>query len=331
MHSHQFPLLIIAQILIASTGVIHAIAAYFYFSKARGAIACAAAWILFTAVSAYLVRGYPWVTGSVFLTAVAWWTGWWMPIPALADRDWIPEDLRQATGEFVDERLSVRNVRNFAWQSQHEFIARWETRVYSLNTLGAIDLFACTWGDPNIAHLIVSFVFDDVPPLAFSIETRRETSEKWSILAGFMKSYELIVIAADERDVIRVRTNVRHETVKRYRLAFTPQMRRDLLTHYVNELNDIATRPRFYNTFFRNCTTEVARILRAAGQPIPLDWRLVLSGHVPEYLYRRGLIATHDTFESCEAAAVIGARARAADAFPDFSARSRQARRFGSD
>ena len=316
--------MIIVQTLLFSIGLLHAMAAYFYFSKERGAAAWAVAWLAFSALCAWLIRLYPLPIGSVFLAVVVWWTIWWVSIPALIDRHWIPEDMRQATGAFVNDRLTVYNVRNFVWQGRHEFTARWETRVYNPNALAAIDLFVCTWGDPNIAHLIVSFVFEDVPPLAFSIETRREASEKWSILAGFMKSYELIAIAADERDVIRVRTNVRHETVKRYRIASTPQMRRNLLAHYVGELNDLAAKPRFYNTLFRNCTTEVMRILRAAGRPIPCDWRLLISGHLPHYLHRHGLLDTHASFENLEAAADISSRARDADAFPDFSDRIRR-------
>lgn len=151
------------------------------------------------------------------------------------------------------------------------------------------------------------------------------------MLAGFMKSYELITIAADERDVIRVRTNVRHEIVKRYRLASTPQMRRNLLTYYVDELNALAARPRFYNTLFRNCTTEVIRILRAADRPIPLNWRLLISGHAPEYLYRHGLVDTHVPFRNLEATADIGAQAHDANAFTDFSDRIRRNQRFKSD
>jgi hypothetical protein len=143
------------------------------------------------------------------------------------------------------------------------------------------------------------------------------------MLAGFMKSYELILIAADERDVIRVRTNVRGEQVARYRLKSTPQMRRKLLGVYVEQMNSLARRPRFYNTLMRNCTTEVVRILRAAGRPLPLDWRILVSGYVPQYLYELGMLEDQRPLAEVIAAADIGAAARAADEAVDFWRRIR--------
>ena len=312
------------QALIAFIGVLHAAAAYFYFSKDRGASAWAAAWSVFTAFGVWLLPGHPWQISLLFIATVAIWTAWWASISAMTERHWVPEGMLQATGEFEANRLTMHNVRNFAWRGPRDFDPHWETRRYDLSALAAVDLFVCTWGDPNVAHLIVSFVFDNVPPLAFSIETRRDVDEHWSMLAGFMRAYELIIIAADERDVVRVRTNVRRETVRRYRLVATPQMRRHLLTHYVNACNELAAQARFYNTLWRNCTTEVMSMLRAAGRPIPFDWRMIVSGHVPWYLYRHELLDTRRPFAELVAEADIGERARAADARVDFSARIRR-------
>ncbi len=315
--------MILLQILLGLIGALHAAAAYFYFSKERYAGTWATSWLAFTALGLWSVPQWPLTSSLIFGCAVAAWTYWWETIPALAERNWVAEDARQATAVIAGERLWVHDVRNFSWRGSHEFTSCWEDRGYDLAKLTAVDLFVCTWGDPRIAHLIVSFVFKDTNPLAFSIETRRETSEKWSILAGFMKSYELIMIAADERDVIRVRSNVRGESVRRYRLLLTPVMQRQLLVRYIDALNDIATRPRYYNTGYRNCTTEVVRILRAAGRAIPLDWRLLVSGYVPAYLYQHGLLARTQSFAALQATADIAALARLANESADFSARIR--------
>jgi hypothetical protein len=266
---------------------------------------------------------WPYTSIGVFAGAVVAWTLWWGAIHPSIAHDWIVENERQASGEVVDDAVIIRDLRNFHWLGRGEFTARWETRRYALSKLSAVDLFVCTWGDPRIAHLIVSLVFDDQTPLAFSIETRRETTERWSMLAGFMKSYELIVIAADERDVIRLRTNVRHEHVARYRLRTTPQMRRNLLLTYVSEMNALTARPRFYNTVARNCTTEVIRILRAAGRRLPLDWRILVSGDVPDYLHELGLLADQRSMPVVKAKADITAVALAAEGDPAFSQRIR--------
>jgi hypothetical protein len=310
---------ILGQALLTIIGILHAAAAYFYFSKERHAARWAAAWLVLTALALWQLPAHPLASGLTFGAFVAAWTWWWESIPALAERNWVPEDARQSTATLAGAHLVVHNLRNFTWNTSRDFVPCWEQRSYDLENLIAVDLFVCTWGDPRIAHLIVSFVFSDTVPLAFSIETRRETGEKWSILAGLMKSYELVMIAADERDVIRVRTNVRHESVQRYRILSTLARRQRMLKCYIEELNEVAAHPRFYNTLYRNCTTEVARLLRETGLSVPPDWRLLVSGYVPEYLYRHRLIATDQPFAQSRPAADIGALARAADADPAFS------------
>ncbi len=307
------------QAVIFLLGVVHASAAYFYFSKEHYAAVWAGAWLLLAVTCGWFLPTWPVTSMIVFLVVVLCWSIWWASINASLKRDWVTENARQATGEIAGDSLTIRNLRNFEWRGRHDFNARWEDRTYDLAKLDAIDLFACTWASPRVAHLIVSFVFRDTTPLAFSIETRRETTEKWSILAGLMKSYELIMIAADERDVVRVRTNVRGEVVYRYRLVSTPAMRRKLLLRYVKELNDLAAHPRFYNTISRNCTTEVARILRAAGRRLPFDWRILVSGYVPQYLHRIGLIEARRSFAELQIESNIVAKARAADTDSTFS------------
>lgn len=309
---------VLAQLLLALLGMVHAAAAYFYFSKERRAWRWTFAWLLFTLLCVALLPYRPWIAVPTFFAAVAAWTWWWRSISPSLNQHWVMENSRQATAQLGDDALVVRDLRNFEWLSGRECVPRWEVRRFELGELSAVDLFASTWGDPRVAHLIVSFVFGERGTLAFSIETRREVSERWSMLAGFMRSYELILIAADERDVIRVRTNRRGEDVRRYRLRTTPQMRRNLLTHYVEEMNSLARRPRFYNTLLRNCTTEVVRILRAAGRPVPIDWRIIASGLVPQYLHELGLLEDTRPFEQVFADADIGPAARAAEEDADF-------------
>ena len=57
--------------------------------------------------------------------------------------------------------------------------------------------------------------------LAISIEVRKEKGEGYSSVLGFFRHYELVFVVADERDVVRLRTNFRKtppEDVFRYRL-----------------------------------------------------------------------------------------------------------------
>jgi hypothetical protein len=180
---------------------------------------------------------------------------WWLSLRPSNGRPWAPEVARTATGIVDGDHLVVDNVRNFAWRSPADFDQRWERRSYDLSRLSGVDLVMSHWAGEDIAHTILSFGFSDGSRLAFSIEIRKEQSEAFSTLAGFFKQYEIAMVAADERDVVRVRSNVRGEDVRIYRLRVTPASARKLLNVYIAEANEIAQRPRFYNTLTTNCTT----------------------------------------------------------------------------
>jgi len=99
------------------------------------------------------------------------------------------------------------------------------------------------WRGPAIAHMLISFGFDDDSYVAFSVEVRRRKTQEFSEIGGFFKEFELSIIAADERDVIRVRTNVRGEDAYLYRLQLpVPAMRSLFLA--TSARRTVSSRPR---------------------------------------------------------------------------------------
>jgi Domain of unknown function (DUF4105) len=120
-----------------------------------------------------------------------------------------------------------------------------------------------------MAHPIASFQFADAPPLCFSIETRKEIGESYSAIAGFFRQFELIYVVADERDLIRVRTNFRRgEDVYLYRTTVPPEKARERFMDYIAALNELHAHPRWYNAATTNCTTSI-RTQHAAAQRAP--------------------------------------------------------------
>ena len=113
------------------------------------------------------------------------------------------------------------------------------------------------WGSPWIAHPIVSFQFADAPPLCFSIEIRKKLGQTYSTIGGLYRQYELIYIVADERDVIRLRTNYRKEDVYLYRTTISPAHARERFLEYIHSLNALRNKPRWYNAITTNCTTSI--------------------------------------------------------------------------
>jgi hypothetical protein len=280
--------------------------------------------ILALATAACVATSRRWRALAAYAALFALVLAWWTTITPTNDRDWTPDVARNVTATLDGDRLVVSNVRNFNWRSDTDFDQRWEQRTYDVSHVTDVDLILSYWAGEAIAHLIVSFGFSDGDRLAFSIETRKQRGEAYSTIAGFFRQYELALVAADERDVVRVRSNVRGEDVRIYRLRMSPKYARELLREYVTDANDLARTPRWYNTLTGNCTTLVFGMVRVIRPGLPLDYRVLLSGYLPNYAYDLGAIDTSVSFETLRGLARIHDKAVRADADPDFSVRIRE-------
>ncbi len=254
---------------------------------------------------------------------------WWNAFQPSHDRDWIPELARLPEIAREGDRLTVSNLRNFRWRTESDYDQHWETRSYDLSKIEGADLFLSYWSGEAIAHLLLSFTFADSPPLTFSIEVRREKGEEWSSLAGFFRIYEMAYVAADERDIVGLRTHARGEDTRLFRLAASPQQARDLLLAYVDDVNLLAKQPRWYNTVTTNCTTVVFHLVRSVAPgwtfSLPVDPRVLLSGYLPGYLQRIGAVRTDIPLAELVQKARISERARTLSLDdPDFSTKIRE-------
>lgn len=256
---------------------------------------------------------------AAFLVAFGALSLWWSTVRPPDHGDFAPDVARQVTGTRSGNLLTLTNVRDFEWSSKADFAERWSTRTYDLDKLDTVDLFMSYWGNPNMAHVILSFGFEGGAYIAWSVEVRRRVGGQFSPVADLFKSDPLVIIAADERDVVGVRSNFRGEDVEIYRLRAGPEAARALLLEYVADANELATTPAFYNSITTNCTTTVVKMMRAVGDVVPFDWRLIVNGYLPEYAYDRGALDTRHSLGELRARAHIDERAKAAGLTPDFS------------
>lgn len=249
---------------------------------------------------------------------------WWLNIPPKNDRPWLPEVSRTSYAVLEGNRLTIHNVRNFDYRTETDFTERWETRTFDLEKLRGADLFICYWGPSLIAHTIASWEFADGSHLAVSIETRKEQGESYSAVRGFFRQYELYYVVADERDLVRLRTNYRGEQVYLYRTSIPLKEARALLLDYISEINELAAKPKWYNALTGNCTTAIRYHIQRVVGPRPWDWRILANGRLDRLLYDRGTITTSLPFERLRRESDITERAKAADQDPLFSQRIRQ-------
>jgi len=261
------------------------------------------------------------VWGAVFVLLLVWW----VMIPASNDRDWQPDVARLPSAELKGDMLTVHNIRDVDYRTETDFTVRYVDRTYDMRKLQGLDLFMVYWGSPLIAHTIMSWQFEDAPPLAVSIETRKKKGQVYSAVEGFFKQYEIIYVVADERDIIRLRTNYRDEQVYLYRMRTPLPLVRALLLDYVRSMNELVEHPQYYNALTDNCTTSIRKhVTYINPNAPPFDWRFIVNGYGDRLMYERGNIDTSLPFDDLRARSLVNARGKAADKDPDFSRRIRE-------
>jgi hypothetical protein len=278
-------------------------------------VAIAAAWILVKR---------RWVALAISLGAFLVVLLWWLSIPASNKGDWQPDLAVLPMADISGNTVTIHNIRNCDYRTETDFDVRHYDKTFNLDDLRTVDLYLVTWGSPHIAHTMVSFGFSSGDFVCFSIETRKQKGQGYSALKGLFRQFTITYIVADERDLVRLRTNYRKDELARlYRIRMTPEQGRRLFLDYLRRANNLAAHAEWYNAVSDNCTTAI-RTQRAADERQPWDWRMLINGHLDELLYERGTIATNLPFAELKEKCLINARAQAADKDPDFSKRIRE-------
>jgi Domain of unknown function (DUF4105) len=293
--------------------------------RAPGSPAVRRAWVfLWSALSVWALmvawRGHLAAGAGGFVAAFSLMLTWWMRLEPTNESVWSDDVARMTRGTIQGTQVTLENVRNFDWRSQTDYTQRWETRSYDLAALATVDMIMSYWRGPAIAHMLISFGFTDGSQVVFSVEIRRRKTQSFSEIGGFFKEFELSIVAADERDVVRLRTNVRGEDVYLYRMRLPAESMRLLFLGYVGEANRLVDSPRFYHTITVNCTTLVYQMMKRIVGHLPLDYRLLFSGYLPEYVYQVGGLDRARSLEELRALGRITDRARRSDRSPSFSA-----------
>jgi hypothetical protein len=261
-----------------------------------------------------------------FVICFAVIVAWWMMIPASNTRNWEREVARTPHARVEGDRVTIYDIRNFNYRTEKNFDAVYYDKTFDLTKLDSADLIAVYWTGDAIAHIMVSFGFQGKDFIAFSIETRKEQGEDYSTIKGFFKQYELIFIAGDERDLIRVRTDYRtpREDVYVYRLKAKRQQLQEVFMSYVQQINYMKRRPQWYNTLTTNCTTSIIHLIKIAGGDARYNWKVLLSGYAPLYAYEKGKIDTTIPFEELKRRSYINLKAHEIGNDPQFSQKIRE-------
>jgi hypothetical protein len=276
-------------------------------------------------LAAFFVKRKRRALGAIALVFAAT-LAWFLSIPARTDRNWRPELAVMPWAEIDGDRIRVHDVRNFEYRTPDDFDIRYDDRAFDLKKLQAVDVFYSYW-DQNeaVAHTMFSWDFGGTDVLCLSVEVRREVGQEAGGLPGMFKQFEILYILADERDVVRLRTNYRGERVYLIRSVLTPDEGRRVLLDVLAQVNRLHEEPQFYRTIGNNCTTSIIGHLNTVlPKRVPFSKKILMNGYAPEIAYANRLHATDLPFDEWKRRSNINPSALAADRDPLFSRRIRE-------
>ena len=253
---------------------------------------------------------------AVFLPALACW----LLLPPSNSRGWQPDVAELSSAEISGGNVTIRNVRDCDYRSETDYEVRRHDLVLDLGALRTMDLFLVDWGLPHLAHTMLSFGFGGGKYVCVSIETRKKKGEEYSSIRGFFRQYELTYVVAEERDLVRLRTNYRKgEEVYLYRLKAEPEFIRLVFLDYLRGLNRLKDKPQWYNALTANCTTDIWKHVAPHYPKVKFDWRVFASGHIPEMVYELGVVDRTLPLAELKLRSHINARSKAAAPGPEYS------------
>ena len=285
------------------------------FTNIFGIASCFA--LLLAAVVQRRLPGLATIVGAFAAIAALWYA---LLVPR-NDRNWQVDTSVLPEIVVEGDQLTLNGLRDFRWNSSTEFEAAWIDRDYDLGRLDSLDVLVVPFGtSEKAAHVMLSFGFSDGERLLISAEARKEVGEIYSLAAGALRQFELILVYATEEDAIDLRARHRGDLIYAYPVKAEAGFLRDLLLELCDTANDLLEKPQFYATLRRNCTTILlAHADRLLEQKIGFRHEILFPAKVGKLLHQLGLVQTDLDFKEAQKRFRIDERARAAAGKPAYS------------
>jgi len=210
------------------------------------------------------------------------------------DRKWSQNHAVLQTATINGNLVTVHNVRYSRYESADSYTTQYYDVTFNLDDIRTLDLVMVPFqGLSRVAHVESSFGFADGRQIGLSIEARYEEGEKYDPAAAGMRQFELIYVLADERDMIRLATDVHKNNVHIYRLNFEPNEVRAMFVDALQRANRLAAKPEFYHPLTNSCVTNlIAHINKGRPKAVPAEYRTLMPGLLDNYMYDLKLVAT---------------------------------------
>lgn len=252
-----------------------------------------------------------WLISIIGGLALLWLSFSFLVRPSL-DRDWTQDQTILAESTIDGNRVSIKNIRNVNYRSTSDYDVAYYDKTFDLDKLESVWFVVEPFSGhgAGAAHTLVSFGFSGGEYLAISVEIRKEKGESFSPVKGLLRQYELVYVIADERDVIKLRSNYRKDKVFLYPVNTTKENMQKLFVSMLERANKLAKEPEFYNTLTSTCTTNiVAHVNEIVPGRIPLSYKVLMPAYSDELAQRIGLLDNSVPIEALRAKHLINEKA----------------------
>jgi len=237
-------------------------------------------------------------------------------------RNWSPDQSIMPSIHFMDnDKIKINNIRNIKYRTTRDYDLQFYDRTIDLKDVESAWLAISPFGGYGVAHTFVSFGLTDGTYLAISIEVRRKHGTSFGPVKAFFRQFEMMYVIADERDVIKVRTNTIKATVRLFPIQTEKSRVQAVFLDMLKRADKLGKEPEFYNTIWNNCTTNIIKhTKRFSKKPIPIwDYRYLIPEDIDKIAYRLNMIDTHLPYNNAREHFDITEIARDSEDAKDFS------------
>lgn len=195
-----------------------------------------------------------------------------------------------------DGAVRLEQVRDWRYSREAVLSKEYVSVAYDPDDVQGLWLYEQELGlGGRIAHTFLVFEFPESYGasrwLGLSVETRREVGERYSVVRGMLRSFELTHIWAHEEDLVRRRVELLDYPLTRYRVTVANEHVARIFRQLADETAALATTPRWYHTLSTNCTsTLIDYVNQIQPDAIPWHYSFVLTGRADDYLARLGYL-----------------------------------------
>lgn len=241
----------------------------------------------------------PFLIGLVLILLII--GGWYFYFQTPStERVWIEEQSRTSTVEINEDSVIIQNVRDWTYDTSGPLSKEWIDMEIDPSDIKQVWFLIEPFGGwKAVGHTFLSFELENGETVSFSIEARRERGETYQAILGAVGAYGLTYQWGTERDFITRRLVYLDHSVRMYPLTLPEGGAEALFRSLAEETNELAEKPRLYNTLTANCTSLLADMVNEHyPKTLPRHYSWNLTGYADTYLMREGFIEIIDVSET---------------------------------